>query len=278
MKTSDHIQQIANQLQGLPDLPDIPHCWMNDPAETDVAHTLRAMGDMHIQNLARCIDHTLLKADASPDQIIQLCHEARDYGMASVCVNPCYVPLCVNELRESTPIVCTVVGFPLGATTTETKVFEAQQACQHGAQEIDMVLAIGHIVAGNYPYVYNDILHVVQACHTANAHCKVIIETALLRDEHKIAACLLAVAAGADYVKTSTGFAATGATVDDVQRMRHVVGLSVGVKAAGGVRTLHDAHALIRAGATRLGTSAGVHIVTEAQEQDYATSDEYRRL
>lgn len=278
MKTSDHIQQIANQLQALPDLPDIPHCWINDPTETVVAQTLRAMGDTHIQNLASCIDHTLLKADASPDQIIRLCHEARDYGMASVCVNPCYVPLCVDELGGSTPVVCTVVGFPLGATTTETKVFETRQACQHGAQEIDMVLAIGHIVAGHYQHVYNDIRQVVQTCHRVNAQCKVIIETDLLKDEHKIAACLLAVAAGADYVKTSTGFAATGATVDDVQRMRQVVGLSVGVKAAGGVRTLHDAQAMIRAGATRIGTSAGVRIITEAQERDHATSDQYRRL
>jgi deoxyribose-phosphate aldolase len=214
--------------------------------------------------LAAVIDHTLLKPEARPAQIDQLCAEAREHGFASVCVNPGYVPRCVDALAASDVLVCTVVGFPLGATTTAVKVFEAQQAIAAGAQEIDMVLAMGWLKAADYTAVYQDIAEVVTACHANAARCKVILETALLTDAEKIAACRLAVHAGADFVKTSTGFASGGATVEDVALMRLAVGTAAGVKASGGIRTVEAAHALRAAGATRIGASASVALVTEA--------------
>ncbi len=216
------------------------------------------------QSLTKMIDHTLLKADATPDQIAQLCYEARKYGFASVCVNPSHVPLCADLLRGSPVKVCTVIGFPLGATSPETKAFEAQTAIKQGASEIDMVINIGALKAKDYEMVARDIRGVVQASHPAHALVKVIIETSLLNEEEKVAACLLSKEAGADFVKTSTGFSTGGATVEDITLMRRVVGPEMGVKASGGVRSLSDAENMIKAGATRIGASAGVKIVQDA--------------
>ncbi|MBI9070119.1 MAG: deoxyribose-phosphate aldolase [Melioribacteraceae bacterium] len=211
--------------------------------------------------LARMIDHTLLKADATCDEVTVLCSEAKQYSFASVCINPSYVSRCA-ELLKGTPVkVCTVIGFPLGATTTETKRFEAEQAIQNGATEIDMVINIGKLKAGDYKYVFNDINQVVLAAKRKNAVCKVILETALLSDEEKVKACVLCKEAKADFVKTSTGFSKGGATAGDVALMRYVVGSSIGVKASGGVRSHEDAVAMIESGADRIGASASVKIV-----------------
>ncbi len=213
--------------------------------------------------LASMIDHTLLKPEATPDQIAQLCYEARKYGFAAVCINPTHVELAAQLLRGSSVAVCTVVGFPLGATPAEVKAYEAQVALDHGASEIDMVINIGALKARDYEMVARDIRAVVRVCQarTRPALVKVIIEAALLTEEEKIAASLLAKESGADYVKTSTGFASGGATVADVQLMRRAVGPRLGVKAAGGVRTRDEADAMVQAGATRIGASAGVKIV-----------------
>ncbi|MEN9933854.1 MAG: hypothetical protein RLZZ387_433 [Chloroflexota bacterium] len=221
-------------------------------------------------DVVRSIDHTLLKPDATPTQIEKLCQEAREHGFASVCVNPSFVPVCARLLEGAEPKVCTVVGFPLGATTTEVKVFEARGAIRDGAREIDMVIAIGRLKAGDHAYVREDIRQVVAASHEGGAICKVIIETALLTDEEKVAACRLAVEVGADFVKTSTGFASAGATPRDVALMRDAVAGAALVKAAGGVRSLADAQAMIEAGASRLGTSAGVAIAREARGESAA--------
>ena len=212
-------------------------------------------------NLASYIDHTLLKQNATSEQIITLCQEAREYQFASVCINPTHVRLCAELLRNSGVKVCTVIGFPLGANTTATKVFETQDAIQNGASEIDMVINIGALKNGDFTLVAKDISEISRATHNGGAILKVIIETCLLSDEEKVIACLLAKQAGADYVKTSTGFSTAGATIEDVTLMRKVVGPEMGVKAAGGVRNLEDAEKMIAAGATRLGASAGVQIV-----------------
>ncbi len=214
------------------------------------------------QNIARMIDHTLLKPEATPDEIKKLCAEAKQYNFASVCINPCYVSLCADLLKGSKVKVCTVIGFPLGATTTEVKRFEAEQAIQNGAQEIDMVINVGMLKQGNYEYVFNDINQVVLAAKRNKALTKVIIETSLLTDEEKVKACLLSKNAKADFVKTSTGFSKGGATAGDVALMRYVVGSSMGVKASGGVRTAEDAKAMIESGADRIGASASVKIVS----------------
>jgi deoxyribose-phosphate aldolase len=213
--------------------------------------------------IASMIDHTLLKPDATPDQIAQLCYEARKYGFAAVCVNPTHVQLAAQLLKGSSVAVCTVVGFPLGATPPEVKAYEAQLALDQGATEIDMVINIGALKSKDYALVARDVRAVVRVCraHTPSVLVKAIIEAVLLAEEEKIAACLLAKESGADYVKTSTGFAAGGATVADVALMRRVVGSKMGVKAAGGVRTAADAQALVAAGATRIGASAGVKII-----------------
>lgn len=211
--------------------------------------------------LANMIDHTLLKPDATPEQIAQLCFEARKYGFASVCINPAWVKLSVQLLEGSPVKVCTVIGFPLGASAPEVKAFECQNAIEHGATEIDMVLNIGALKARDLNLVARDIRDVVAAAHSRRAIVKVIIEAALLTDEEKTIACLLAKEAGADFVKTSTGFASGGATVHDVALMRRAVGPDMGVKAAGGVRTYADAESMIKAGATRIGASAGVKII-----------------
>jgi len=215
--------------------------------------------------IAHMIDHTLLKPDATQDQIAQLCYEARKYGFAAVCVNPANVKLAAQLLKNSPVAVCTVVGFPLGAIPTEVKAYEAQKAIEDGATEIDMVINIGALKSGDYELVKRDIATVVRTCHNNRAICKVIIEAALLTDEEKVKACELAKAAGADYVKTSTGFGPGGATVEDVALMRRVVGPRMGIKAAGGIRTFEAAKQMVKAGATRIGASAGVKIVQEAK-------------
>lgn len=214
------------------------------------------------ENIAKKIDHTLLKADSTKEQIVQLCQEANDYGFYSVCVNPTWVKEASKQLEESDVKVCTVIGFPLGATTTETKAFETKNAIEHGATEVDMVINVGRLKAQDDDSVTKDIQAVVAAAE-GQALVKVIIETSLLTEEEKKRACELAVKAGADYVKTSTGFSTGGATVEDVKLMRATVGPDIGVKASGGVRDKEDTQAMIDAGATRIGASAGIKIVTE---------------
>jgi deoxyribose-phosphate aldolase len=227
-------------------------------------------GIPHDPSVAGMIDHTLLKPDATPDQVAQLCYEARKYSFASVCVNPSYVKLCADLLKGSTVKVCTVIGFPLGASAPDVKIFETETALREGAGEIDMVINIGALKGRDYTLVARDIAGVVRVAHAAGALVKVIIETALLNEEEKITACLLAKEAGADYVKTSTGFSGGGATVADIALMRRVVGPEMGVKASGGVKDYADAKSLMDAGATRIGASAGVKIV--AGEKEMATT------
>jgi deoxyribose-phosphate aldolase len=216
-------------------------------------------------SLAHMIDHTVLKPDATQDQIAQLCYEARKHSFASVCVNPSNVKLCAQLLKGSEVLVCTVVGFPLGATSTEVKVFETQQAIQNGATEVDMVINVGALKSRDYELVEQDVAAIARACHAGNAILKVIIEAALLTDEEKVIACQLAKMANADFVKTSTGFGPGGATIEDVALMRRVVGPTMGVKAAGGIRTYEDAQKMVAAGASRIGASASVKIVQGAE-------------
>ncbi|HET6204087.1 MAG TPA: deoxyribose-phosphate aldolase [Planctomycetota bacterium] len=216
------------------------------------------------KDLARRIDHTLLKPDATYAEIDRLCAEAREYGFASVCVNPVHVRRCARSLRGSPVLVCAVVGFPLGANHPDEKAYEARRCLAEGACEIDMVINVGALKSGDDALVRSDIEGVVAACHETGAATKAILETCLLSEEEKVRACRLAKEAGADYVKTSTGFAAGGATPEDVELMRRAVGPAVGVKAAGGVRDLETAMKMIRSGATRIGASAGVRIVREA--------------
>ena len=217
-----------------------------------------------IRHLASMIDHTLLKPEATRAQVEQVCDEAKQHGFASVCVNPTHVRLCAQWLKGSPVKVCTVVGFPLGATLPEVKAFETQQALEAGATEIDMVVNIGALKSQDNDLVARDMAAVVRAAHAGNALVKVIIEAALLSDDEKITACQLAQSAGADFVKTSTGFGPGGATVEDVALMRRIVGPTMGVKAAGGIRTLADAQKMIAAGATRIGASASVKMMAEA--------------
>ncbi len=215
------------------------------------------------QAIVSYIDHTLLKPEATAQQIEQLCQEARTHNFAAVCVNPGYVKLAAQLLAGSEVKICTVVGFPLGATLTEVKVFETEQVIQHGATEVDMVINIGALKGGQAAIVEQDIAAVVEAAHRHQALGKVIIETALLTNAEKVLACQLAEKAGADFVKTSTGFGGGGATVEDVSLMRQTVGPNVSIKASGGIKTLAQARQLITAGATRLGTSAGATIAQE---------------
>ena len=211
------------------------------------------------EELASYIDHTLLKPEASREQIRAVCEEAKQYHFASVCVNSCWVPLIAEELKGSGVSVCCVIGFPLGASLSSVKAFEAREAVAAGAQEIDMVINIGAVKSGGWELVREDIAAVNAAKGTAKL--KVIIETCLLTDEEKVRVCQIAKEVGADFVKTSTGFSTGGATVHDVELMRKTVGPEMGVKASGGVRTLADALAMIEAGASRLGASAGVKII-----------------
>lgn len=231
------------------------------------------LGVGHVaSDLARYIDHTLLKPDATEADIRRLCAEARQYRFAAVCVNPTWVALCRELLAGTEVAVCTVVGFPLGATLPEVKAYETQRSIEHGAREVDMVMNIGRLKSKQYLQVEEDIAAVVQVAHSHGVTVKVIIEAALLTDEEKVEACVLAKAAGADYVKTSTGFGPGGATVEDVALMRRVVGADVGVKAAGGIRTAETARQMIAAGATRIGASAGVKIVTERNQSPPAAT------
>jgi len=215
-------------------------------------------------DIARLIDHTLLKPEASRDDIRKLCQEAVRFSFASVVINPWYVPLAAELVRGSPVKVCTVVGFPLGATLPQVKIYETEETIKLGAQEIDMVINVGALKSAQDDVVELDIRGVVQASHRGGAICKVILETALLTLEEKVRACIACRNAGADYVKTSTGFGPAGATAEDVALMHAVVGKDVGVKAAGGIRSLEDLKKMVSAGATRIGASASVRILEEA--------------
>ncbi len=211
-------------------------------------------------NIESMIDHTLLKPDATKEQIVKLCKEAMEYKFGAVCVNPSYVELCKEMLKDSNVKIATVIGFPLGANTSEVKAFETLDAINKGANEIDMVINIGALKSGDYSKVKDDIMAVVQASNK-RAIVKVIIETCLLSDEEKAKACHIAMEANADFVKTSTGFGTGGATVEDVKLMKSIVGNKLEVKASGGIRDVETAKEMLDAGATRLGTSSGVKII-----------------
>lgn len=222
-----------------------------------------------MNSIAKMIDHTLLKADATKEQVIELCNEAKQYEFASVCLNPTWVKTAAELLKGTTVKTCTVIGFPLGATTSEVKAFETKNAIENGASEIDMVINIGALKSGDTKAVQQDIEAVVNAA-AGKAIVKVIIETSLLTDEEKRTACELSVLAKVDFVKTSTGFSTGGATVEDVKLMRSTVGPEMGVKASGGVRSLEDLTAMKEAGATRIGASSGVAIMNGLQSKsDY---------
>ncbi len=233
-----------------------------------------ADGDLSPDFVAGLIDHTLLKPEATEAQIRELCHDARSYGFASVCVNPTWIALCRELLNGTTVKACVVAGFPLGAMLPQTKAVEAEQVIEAGAQEIDMVLNVGRLRSGDLVAVYEDIVGVVDVAHARDVPLKVIFENGLLTDEEKVVACVICQLAGVDYVKTATGFAGGGATVDDVRLMRRVVGAGTGVKAAGGVRSAADARAMITAGATRIGASSGVAIVQDLRGEATATAGE----
>ena len=208
-------------------------------------------------------DHTLLKADASETQILDLCRQAMEHDFASVCVNGCNAALCADALADSSVKVAVVVGFPLGAMSTSAKVFEASQAINDGASEIDTVINIGHLKEGKYSRIASELKQLADLCHSNGAFLKVIIETCLLTDEEKVAACELVTDSGADFIKTSTGFSTGGATEEDVKLMAANIGPDVKIKASGGIRTLDDANRFIKAGASRLGCSASVAIMAE---------------
>ena len=224
---------------------------------------LRADPSVYPHGVATLIDHTLLKPEATLQDIDRLCSEAKQHGFATVCVNPTWVAHCAHALRGSRSRVCTVVGFPLGATLPEIKALETKRVIENGASEVDMVLNIGALKSNLFPLVHEDIEAVTSTCRRMGAISKVIIETALLSDEEKVKAAVLVRAGDADFIKTSTGFASGGATVADVALLRRVVGPDMGVKAAGGVRDLKSAKAMIDAGADRIGASVGVKIVRE---------------
>ncbi|MBV9082400.1 MAG: deoxyribose-phosphate aldolase [Acidobacteriaceae bacterium] len=220
--------------------------------------------------MAALIDHPLLKPEATLSDIVRLCSEAREWQFACVCVNPCWVTIAAAELEGSPVRVCTVIGFPLGANTSQIKLTEAEIAISQGALEIDMVQNIGALRSGDLDKVRNEISEITALAHSRTAILKVILETSLLTDQDKVAACRVAVEAGADFVKTSTGFSSGGATVEAVALMRQVVGPSVGVKASGGVRTLGALRSVVAAGATRIGTSSGVSILRELRSDEAA--------
>jgi deoxyribose-phosphate aldolase len=223
------------------------------------------------REVARHIDHTLLKPDAARDEIMKICEEGVRYGFASVCINPIWVREAACALRGSGVKVCTVIGFPLGANSPDTKAYEARRSIFDGASELDMVINVGALKSGDHDLVSRDIRGVVEVAHEHDFICKVIIETALLTDDEKVSACLIAKEAGADFVKTSTGFSKGGATAADVALMRRVVGGQMGVKASGGVRDLKQAQEMIQAGATRIGASVGVKIIQEMRGASHST-------
>ena len=249
------------------------HCISHHP---EVAREMIALGASRLSSklgvdyiptdIAGYIDHTLLKPEATEQQIRQLCSEAIEFGFASVCVNPTWVPLASQLLAGANPMVATVIGFPLGATLAEAKAYETHLTLEAGASEFDMVINIGALKSRNFRLVEQDIAGVVAAAQGRTV--KVIIETALLTEEEKVEACVIAKAAGADFVKTSTGFASKGATAEDVALMRRVVGSDMGVKASGGIRSARDARAMIDAGATRIGASAGIKIIKEITSKE----------
>ena len=232
-------------------------------AEGGVRFGLTGAESEAAREVARYIDHTLLKPDATRDEILKICEEGVRFGFASVCINPIWVRDAACALRGSGVKVCTVIGFPLGANEPDTKAYEARRAIFDGASELDMVINIGALKSGDHDLVSRDIRGVVQVAHEVGYICKVIIETALLTDDEKVSACLIAKEAGADFVKTSTGFSKGGATAADVALMRRAVGGQMGVKASGGVRDLKQAQEMIHAGATRIGASVGVKIIQE---------------
>jgi deoxyribose-phosphate aldolase len=222
------------------------------------------------KDLAGMIDHTLLKPDATLSEIKQLCEEAIQNDFASVCVNPSYVVTCFNLIKSSNVKVCTVIGFPLGATTTQIKFLEAEEAIKNGAEELDMVINVGKLKDSDYDFIFNDLKSIADLSKRHLCTSKVILETCLLTDEEKVVACLLAKEAGLNFVKTSTGFSKNGATVHDVSLMKFVVGDKLQVKASGGIRSYEDAIAMVNAGATRLGASAGVKIIAgQKSESSY---------
>ena len=233
-----------------------------------IAAGLGVGNELRDKNVAGMIDHTLLKPDATSSDVKILCNEAKKYSFASVCINPGYVSLCSELLRGTNVKVCTVIGFPLGATTTEVKQFETEQAINNGADEVDMVINIGQLKQGNYDYVQKDVKAVVDTAKRRNVLTKVIFEISLLTDEEKVKAALICKKVGADFVKTSTGFSTGGATVGDVALMKFVVGRDIGVKAAGGIRSKEDAEAMIASGADRIGASASVKIVSGGVSAD----------
>ncbi len=251
--------------------PSCNWCWVCPDCRTEVVKQILDNGAARVgagpnlgpinTEMAKLIDHTLLKPEANQEQVTTLCEEAVKYGFASVCVNPSWVRLCRDLVRGSGVLVCTVIGFPLGATTCETKAFETQTAIEHGADEIDMVINIGKLKSRDYDYVERDIRAVVETARPLG-HVKVILETCLLTDEEKIKGSLLSKSAGAAFVKTSTGFNKGGATMGDVALMRKVVGREVGVKASGGIRDREIATQMVEAGASRIGASASVSIVS----------------
>ncbi len=228
-------------------------------------HPCRAMNPDELatdfDKIAKYIDHTMLKPEALKNEIKRLCQEAEDYQFKSVCINPYFVN--IAKLNVESALVCSVIGFPLGMSTTEVKVFETQKAIEQGAKEIDMVINVGALLGKEYKIVENDIAEVVKVCHKSNVLLKVILETCLLADTEKIMACLIAKRAGADFVKTSTGFNKSGATPEDVKLMRDVVGPKMGVKASGGIRNKKTALKMLKSGANRIGASASIAIVEE---------------
>ena len=236
------------------------------PDRVEVPHAALPSISAHV--VAGLIDHTLLKADATSDQIRGICDEAVEYEFASVCIQPSWVPLCSDALAGTGVKVCTVVGFPLGVTLSSVKRYEALRTIEDGADEVDMVIHVGRLRQCDYEYVFEDIRGVVEVAQENAALVKTIFETFLLTDMQKAIACALAQAAGADFVKTSTGFSGGGATTDDVALMRYFVGSDMGIKAAGGIRTYDDVRAMVAAGATRIGASAGVQIMKDLARTD----------
>jgi len=220
---------------------------------------------LSLAELPRLFDHTLLKPDATPAQIQKLCEEAVTFSFATVCINPCNIAQAKKLTRESPVKVCTVVGFPLGANLRAVKIYETNQCLELGASEIDMVINVGAFLAGHDAQIEAEIRDIASACHSANAICKVILETCLLNHDQKICGGQLVKDAGADFVKTSTGFSTSGATADDVRLLRATVGPNFGIKAAGGIRTLEDVKKMVAAGATRIGSSSSVKIIEEAR-------------
>lgn len=268
------IQAITEEIAGYLGSKSVADLAVIDPRAVVDAGADRISGGAGVcevdSEYGHLIDHTLLKPDASRDDITKICQEARRFCFASVCINPWYVPLAAELLRGTPVRVCTVVGFPLGATTPRVKAYETEEAIKLGAQEIDMVQNVGALKSGQDDLVELDIRGVVEACRRGGAICKVILETALLTADEKVRACQAATRAGADFVKTSTGFGPAGATAEDVALMRAVVGRETGVKAAGGIRSLEDLKKMVSAGATRIGASASVRIVE--QEKGTAAS------